>query len=118
MAERVLRGEGERPEIDPGSPAAGTLAWVGPFAVFMLWLAIDKRLPIANPAKEVVRDLVLVAAIAGFSWRILPRRAAHWAASIALGLAVFALWVAPDFLVPGWRSSNVPKPADWIPIVP
>ena len=92
----------------PSDDAAGgigrALAWVGPFAVFMLWLALDKRLPLANPAKEVVRDLVLLAAIAGFSWRILPRRVSHWTASTALGLAVFALWVAPDVLVPGWRS--------------
>jgi uncharacterized protein len=92
----------------PTGDAAGgmsrTLAWVGPFAVFMLWLAVDKRLPLANPAKEVVRDLVLLAAIVGFSWRILPRRVSHWGASIGLGLAVFALWVAPDALIPGWRS--------------
>ena len=104
MAERDLAREGERPEVDRIPPGGGTLAWVGPFAVFMLWLALDKRLPIANPAKELLRDLVLLAAIAGFSWRILPRRVAHWGASIALGLAVFVLWVAPDFLVPGWRA--------------
>jgi CAAX prenyl protease-like protein len=70
----------------------------------MLWLAVDRWVPLANPAKELVRDLVLLAAIVGFSWRILPRQISHWPASIALGLAVFALWVAPDLLVPGWRS--------------
>jgi CAAX prenyl protease-like protein len=91
-------------EPDRASSQGGTLAWVGPFAVFLVWLALDKRLPLANPAKEVVRDLVLVAAVAGFSWRILPRRVTHWPASVALGLAVFALWVAPDALVPGWRG--------------
>ena len=77
---------------------------MGPFAVFALWLAVDKRIPLANPAKEVARDLVLVAAIVGFSWRALPRRVSHWLPSIGLGLAVFALWVAPDLLVPGWRN--------------
>jgi uncharacterized protein len=45
---------------DESPPAAATLAWVGPFAVFMLWLAVDKLLPLANPAKEILRDLVLV----------------------------------------------------------
>ena len=81
-----------------------TLAWVGPFVVFIVWLAVDKYVPIANPWKEIVRDGVLVAAILGFSRRVLPRRASHWLASIALGLAVFALWVAPDLLLPNWRS--------------
>lgn len=84
--------------------SSSSIAWVGPFAVFMLWLAVDKWVPLANPAKEIVRDLVLVAAILGFSRHVLPRRALHWGASIALGLAVFALWVAPDTLIPGWRG--------------
>lgn len=82
----------------------GTLPWIGPFAVFMVWLAIDKYLPIANPAKELLRDAVLVGAILGFSRHVLPRRISNWASSIVLGLAVCALWVAPDLLIPGWRS--------------
>src|SRR3954468_18975669 len=82
----------------------GTLAWVGPFAVFIVWLAIDSYLPIANPAKELARDAVLTAAIVIFSRHILPRSAPNWPASIALGLAVCALWVAPELLIPGWRN--------------
>jgi uncharacterized protein len=91
----------------PPAPGTGTLAWVGPFAVFMAWLAVDKYLPIENPAKEVVRDLVILGAIVGFSRRVLPTRAPHWGASILLGLAVCAMWVAPDALVPGWRDSVI-----------
>jgi hypothetical protein len=86
------------------SPSTSTLAWVGPFAVFALWLAVDKSLPIANPAKEMLRDGVLLASILFFSRHILPRSAPHWMASIALGLAVCAMWIAPDALFPGWRS--------------
>ena len=70
----------------------------------MVWLAVDKYIPIANPAKELLRDAVLVAAILGFSRHILPTRAPYWLASIGLGLAVCALWIAPDALVPGWRG--------------
>ncbi len=98
---------GPSPETDDhgvDNPGGSTIAWVGPFATFALWLAIDKYLPIANPAKELIRDAVLVLAIVGFSRRILPRRAPHFAASIALGIAVFALWVSPDLFIPGWRS--------------
>ena len=92
------------PSGPPFVKSSSSIAWVGPFAVFMLWLAVDKWLPLANPAKEIVRDLVLVAAIIGFSRHVLPRRVSHWGASIAIGLAVFALWVAPDTLIPGWRE--------------
>lgn len=89
---------------DDSSPAAGTLAWVGPFAVFALWLVADKSLPLDNPGKEILRDGVLLAAILYFSRHVIPRSAPHWMPSIALGLAVCVLWVAPDALVPAWRS--------------
>lgn len=102
-------------DLPHGAPGAAvhpgderTLAWAGPFAVFIAWLAVDKYVPLANPAKEVVRDLVILASIAGFSRGVLARharRAPHWVASVALGIAVCALWVAPDLLVPGWRNS-------------
>jgi CAAX prenyl protease-like protein len=70
----------------------------------MLWLAIDSSLPLRNPAKEIVRDLVLAAALLVCSRRVIPREAPHWLASIAVGGAVFALWIAPDALLPGWRD--------------
>ncbi|MGE5100485.1 MAG: CAAX prenyl protease-related protein [Deltaproteobacteria bacterium] len=89
---------------DDKSRGTGTLAWVGPFAVFMLWLAVDKVVPLANPAKELLRDAVLLAAILGFSRRVLPRSAPHWFASVLLGIGVCALWIAPDTLIPGWRT--------------
>ena len=82
----------------------GMLEWVGPFAVFMVWLALDKTLPLANPGKELLRDAVLLAAIVGFSRRVLPTRAPHWIGSIALGVAVCVLWVLPDTLFPAWRG--------------
>ena len=90
-----------------GSPFRQTLAWVGPFAVFMLWLAVDTSLPIVNPGKELLRDAVLLAAIVGFSRRLLPRSAPHWKASIVLGVAVCAMWVAPDALIAGWRNHAI-----------
>jgi CAAX prenyl protease-like protein len=82
-----------------------TIAWVGPFALFMAWLALDKYVPLANPAKEVVRDLIILGSILVFSRRILRTvRAPYWIGSILLGAAVCALWIAPDLLVPGWRE--------------
>ncbi|AHG89097.1 CAAX prenyl protease-related protein [Gemmatirosa kalamazoonensis] len=100
----VSPAEEVRAPSAPPPPREHPLAWVGPFAVFMAWLAVDRLLPLANPTKEVVRDVVLVAAIVGFSRRVLPTRAPYWLASIGVGLAVFALWVLPDVLVPQWRS--------------
>ena len=86
------------------TPMATAVAWAGPFAVFMAWLVIDKYLPLVNPTKEIVRDLVLVASILVLSRRILPTRAPYWFGSILLGVGVCALWIAPDTLFPGWRG--------------
>ena len=102
-SERAAEQSSEPRDI-PGGPAESTLAWVGPFAVFMVWLALDKYLPIANPAKELLRDGVLIAAIFVFARRLVPTTAPYWLSSIGLGLAVFVVWIAPDALIPGWRS--------------
>ena len=95
------------PRFDPSvqkPTRAGTVAWVGPFVVFMIWLAVDKYLPIANPGREILRDGVLVASLIVFARRVIPTRASHWLASVALGLGVFVMWIAPDALFPTWRS--------------
>jgi CAAX prenyl protease-like protein len=88
----------------PTEPAERTLPWVAPFAVFALWLLVGKEIPLAWPAKEILLDTIVLASIIGFSWRVLPRAAPHWLASVALGLVVFVLWIAPDTLIPGWRD--------------
>ena len=90
--------------LPPATPDSRTLPWVAPFAVFALWLLLGKEIPLGWPAKEILLDTVVLASIIGFSWRVLPRAAPHWLASIALGLVVFVLWIAPDTLVPGWRD--------------
>jgi uncharacterized protein len=86
------------------TPMRSAITWAGPFVVFIVWLALDKYLPIANPGKEILRDVVLIAAIFGFSRKVLPTRAPYWLSSIALGIAVCILWIAPDTLIPGWRA--------------
>ena len=81
------------------------LPWVAPFAVFMLLLATAPYVPLAQPWESIVRVSVICAVIVLFSGSIVRTlRVQHWVGSVALGLAVCALWIAPDHLVPGWRS--------------
>jgi len=49
-SERAVEQSPESRDIVAG-PEQSTLAWVGPFVVFLAWLALDKYLPVANPAK-------------------------------------------------------------------
>ena len=51
-----------------------------------------------------VRVAVLAGAIWLVSRPVLDLRMPHWAGSVALGLAVFVVWVGPDVLWPGYRE--------------
>ncbi|HET7458072.1 MAG TPA: CAAX prenyl protease-related protein [Gemmatimonadaceae bacterium] len=81
-----------------------SLRYVGPFAVFAVLLVAGPRLPIGPPWESIGRVVVLAAV----TW-FFARRVPEWApprqavASTLVGLAVFALWIAPDLLFPGYR---------------
>lgn len=93
----VIEHEGDRQE--------SVAAWVAPFAVFMLLLVVMPRLPVAQPAESIVRVGLLVLTLLLFSRRqIRAMRLVSPVSSIALGVAVFVLWIGPDLLFPGWRS--------------
>lgn len=81
------------------------LPWVAPFAVFMALLALAPNLPFGQPWESIARVAILVLALAFFSGSLIRTfRIKHAIGSVVLGLAVCAMWVAPDLLVPGWRS--------------
>ncbi len=81
------------------------LPWVAPFAIFMALLAAAPYLPLVQPWESIVRVGILVAALVAFSGSLIRTvRVQHAVGSVLLGVAVCAMWVAPDLLVPGWRS--------------
>ncbi len=82
-------------------PAA---AYIGPFLVFMVFLAGGKYLPIAPGTEQILRFVVIAAAIWFFSRHIISFRMKAPIASIAVGVAVFLLWIGPDALFPGYRN--------------
>ena len=81
------------------------LPWVAPFALFMAVLAVAPALGLAQPWDALLRVGVPLLALLLLSWPVLRTlRVQHPVADVALGVGVCALWVAPDFLVPGWRA--------------
>ena len=75
-----------------------------PFAVFVALIPIANALGLPSRL-ELMGRLLLPAMALALCWTRLPKfRVEHALGSVLLGLAVFAIWVAPDLLVPGWRS--------------
>jgi uncharacterized protein len=95
---------GGEPAASSGLFGNAALPYVLPFAVFMLLLGAQKQLAALGRWDFPVRVIVLAAVIWVFSRRVLSLRITHWVGSIALGVAVFALWVGPDLLFPGYRN--------------
>ena len=81
-------------------PAA---AYVGPFVVFIAFLALGDVLGLGE-WEFPFRVCVLAASIWFFSREVLDMRVPYWIASIGVGIAVFLIWVGPDYLIPGYRQ--------------
>jgi CAAX prenyl protease-like protein len=78
--------------------------YIAPFAAFLIFLAVSPRLPMDARWEAPLRVIVL----AVLCWVCWPHEIAlwpsRWIPSIAIGAAVFALWIAPEVLVAGYRD--------------
>ncbi len=77
--------------------------YVLPMAVFLVLLAIG-GIPGLGVYEYPARVFLLAAVIWIFSRQVLDLAMPYWAGSVALGVGVFVLWVAPDYLWPGYRE--------------
>ena len=80
------------------------LAYVVPFAVFMLILVISPRFDPWPRAWSIARVVLMAVVIAVFAGGVLDLRLRRPVATIAVGIGVFVLWILPDQLFPGYRS--------------
>lgn len=78
----------------------GIVGYALPFAVFVAFLAVQGFLP----TPQWLRFIVEVALFATVSRNALAARPAAVWTSIALGVAVFLIWIGPDSLFPGYRN--------------
>lgn len=79
--------------------------YVTPFVFFMVLLVIAAQVPL-DPRWEGPSRVLLLGVVCAICWpRELSIRPVQPLAAAALGAAVFALWIAPDVLFPGYRQS-------------
>jgi CAAX prenyl protease-like protein len=87
---------------EPPAGVRQTLAYIAPFGVFVILLAIRRWIP--SEIFPVLRFALIAAALAVFSRHVIPWRPAFRMASILLGAAVFLVWIGPDALWPAYRN--------------
>jgi len=79
------------------------LPYIAPFAVFMGLLALHSVWPLPDLTDQILRVTVMAAVLWFVARPVIDLRVQHVAATLAIGIGVFALWIAPDVLIPGYR---------------
>ena|SRR5437868_2776448 len=79
-----------------------TASYIAPFVAFVGIMAIERIIPLPPQWLYLIRFLIVVSVIGAVSWPYLSFRPSFPLASIAVGVAVFVIWVAPDLLF-GYR---------------
>ena len=74
--------------------------YVLPFALFIAILAVQNVIPVP----QILRFVLCLTAIAIFSRPVLSWRMVSPIASVLVGIGVFAIWIAPETLIPGYRG--------------
>src|SRR5258706_2653780 len=93
------------------APVAGSLElyaalrYIAPFRVFLAFLAGDRFLPFGADWNYAIRFAVVFGLLVWLSRGVISWRLSSLTGSTILGLAIFAIWVGPDVLWPGYRHS-------------
>lgn len=77
--------------------------WVAPFLLFFVFLGLGDFLGLGR-WEYPFRVAVLGAIIWICSREVVSLRAPNWLGSVAIGVAVFFLWIGPDMLFPAYRE--------------
>jgi len=79
-------------------------AYVAPFAAFIAFLALRHYMPWGADIEYPLRVVTVFAVLIIFSRRVVSLRPSRPASSAALGILVFAVWIAPDLVFPRLRE--------------
>src|SRR5689334_20904759 len=79
-----------------------TVAYTAPFLVFIGVMAIEKTIGLPPLWLYPIRFTSVLLTVLLVSRPVIRLRASHPAASVAIGIAVFLIWIGPDLLF-GYR---------------
>jgi CAAX prenyl protease-like protein len=81
-----------------------SLPYVVPFAAVIALLAAHPIVPLSPLAEQAVWIVVMTATLAAVARPALDFRIRNWGGSLLMGVAVFAIWVGPDRMFPGYHG--------------
>lgn len=81
-----------------------TFAFVGPFAVFVSLMTLERWAGWGPEVGYPARSIAAFAVWWSVSRRLFPLRPQRPLGGLLLGVAVFAVWIAPDLAWPGYRG--------------
>lgn len=81
-----------------------TFGYVGPFAVFVILMTLERWLGWSPQLGYPLRSAAALGVWWWFSRRLLPLRPQKPLGGLLLGAAVFLVWIGPDIAWPGYRS--------------
>ena len=82
---------------------SSTAYYTAPFAVYVGLLALHTILPLPARMDEMLRAAALSAVLWLLARPVLKFRTSAWLGSVGIGVAIFAIWILPDALFPGYR---------------
>jgi uncharacterized protein len=81
-----------------------TARYVAPFVAFLLVLSLSGQ-HFIPAAWEAPLWFLIIGLICWVCWpRDISLRPRYWLSSTVIGIAVFMIWIAPDYLIPGYRN--------------
>jgi len=80
------------------------LPYVLPFGVVILLLAVRPLLPLPPLAEQAVWTLTMTATLALVARPAMHFRIRNWGGSVLMGIVVFAIWIGPDLIFPGYHA--------------
>jgi CAAX prenyl protease-like protein len=81
-----------------------SVPYVLPFVLFLVLLGVQHSLPLPQSWIFALQIVITAGVLARYSRRVIDFEVSKPLGTALIGVAVFALWVAPDLLFPGYRS--------------
>ena len=81
-----------------------SVPYVVPFTVFLIFLGLQRSIPLAAVIEGPLRLIALTLVLYIFSRHVIELHANSLLLSTLLGAGVFAIWILPDLIFPAYRQ--------------